>query len=113
MASDLIWREVVRLRRRKPVVVLMGGQATSGGYYVAAAADRIVARPTTVTGSIGVWGGKFVLKDLLDRLHVGTGAVQRGAMAGLYSELAPFDGVQREKVRRGLMETYDRFIGIV
>ena len=113
LASDLIWREVSRLRLRKPVVVLMGAQATSGGYYVAAAGTRIIARPTTVTGSIGVWGGKFVLGGLFDKIRVGSGSVQRGAMAGLYSELAPFDEAQRAQIRQDLGETYARFLSIV
>jgi len=108
-ASDLVWREVRRLQERKPVVVLMGGQATSGGYYVAAPARYIVARPTTLTGSIGIWGGKFVLAGLCARLGIGWEAVQRGAMAGLYSALSPFGDEEREWVRRDLGEAYARF----
>ena len=113
LASDLICREVRRLRQRKPVVVLMGGQATSGGYYVSACADRIIARPTTMTGSIGVWGGKFVLGGLYRKLGVGSESVQRGAMAGLYSELEPFDQEQRSRMQRDLGDAYARFTGIV
>jgi len=113
LASDLIWREVSRLRRRKPVVVLMGAQATSGGYYVAAAGDRIIARPTTMTGSIGVWGGKFVLGGMFSKMRVGSGSVQKGALADLYSELAPFDEAQRARIRQDLGETYARFLRIV
>jgi protease-4 len=113
LASDLIWREVRRLRERKPVVALMGEQATSGGYYVAAPANRIVARPTTLTGSIGIWSGKFVLGGLYDKLEIGRQAVQRGAMAGLYSELDPFDEEEREQVRREMGATYARFKQIV
>jgi len=109
LASDLICREVHRLRERKPVVVLMGGQATSGGYYVSALANRIVARPTTLTGSIGIWGGKFVLAGLYGKLEIGREPVQRGAMAGLYSEMAPFSEEQRARVRRDLGEAYARF----
>jgi protease-4 len=109
LASDLIWREVHRLRKSKPVVVLMGGQAASGGYYVAAPADRIVARPTTLTGSIGIWGGKLVLGDLYRKLRIGREAVQRGAMAGLYSEMAPFTEEERARVCRDLGDTYARF----
>ena len=109
LASDLICREVRRLRERKPVVVLMGGQATSGGYYVSALADRIVARPNTLTGSIGIWGGKFILADLYGKLGVGRELLQRGAMAGLYSEMAPFSDEERALVRRDLGEAYARF----
>ncbi|HEY67649.1 MAG TPA: signal peptide peptidase SppA [Thermoflexia bacterium] len=109
LASDLICREVRRLRERKPVVVLMGGQATSGGYYVSVPANRIVARPTTLTGSIGIWGGKFVAAGLYRKLGIGREAVQRGAMAGLYSELTPFSDEERARVRRDLGEAYARF----
>jgi protease-4 len=109
LASDLIWREVRRLRERKPVVVLMGGQAASGGYYVAAPANRIVARPTTLTGSIGIWGGKFTLAGLYARLGLGHEAVQRGAMAGIYSETAPFSEKERERIRHELGTNYALF----
>jgi protease-4 len=109
LASDLICREVRRLKKRKPVVVLMGGQAASGGYYVSALANHIVARPTTLTGSIGIWGGKFVLTDLYEKLGVGREAVQRGAMAGLHSEMTPFSEEERALMRRDLGETYARF----
>ena len=113
LASDLICREVRRLRERKPVVVLMGGQATSGGYYVSASAHHIVARPTTLTGSIGIWGGKFVLAGLYAKLGLAREAVQRGAMSGLYSETAPFSEEERERVRRNLGQLYVRFKSLV
>jgi protease-4 len=113
LASDLICREVRRLRERKPVVVLMGGQATSGGYYVSALASRIVARPATLTGSIGIWGGKFVLAGLYGKLGVARGSLQRGAMAGLYSEMLPFSEEERAWVRRDLGQAYARFIARV
>lgn len=113
LASDLICREVRRLRERKPVVVLMGEQATSGGYYVSALANRIVARPTTLTGSIGIWGGKFALKNLYDRLGIGRETVQRGAMADLYSDMTPFSADERAWTRRDLGESYALFKSLV
>jgi len=109
LASDLICHEIRRLGKRKPVVALMGGQATSGGYYVAAGANRIVARPTTLTGSIGIWGGKFVLTELYGKLEVGRESVHRGAMADLYSEMRPFNLEEREWIRHDLGEAYTRF----
>ncbi len=109
LASDLIWREVRRLRERKPVVVLMGQQAASGGYYVAAPANHIVARPTTLTGSIGIWGGKPVLRGLYEKLGLNREAIQRGAMAGLYSETTPFSPEERAWVRRNMGQEYARF----
>lgn len=113
LASDLIWRQVQRLKQQKPVVVLMGEQAASGGYYVSAPAHHIVARPTTLTGSIGIWGGKFVLNELYDRLRIGREELHRGARADLYTELRPFDEGEREQIRRELEETYARFKQIV
>jgi len=113
LASDLIWREVVRLVEKKPVVVLMGGRAASGGYYVSAPASRIVARPTTLTGSIGIWGGKLVLGELYDALNIGHQEVLRGRRADLYSEFQPFNDEERKQVRQEMGETYSRFKQIV
>jgi protease IV len=83
LASDLIWREVERIRARKPVVVLMGNVAASGGYYVSAAANHVVARSTTVTGSIGVLSIRPVASALYERIGVHPVAVRRGARADL------------------------------
>src|SRR6202035_1701822 len=78
-ASDVIWREVVRLRAAgKPVVVSMGDVAASGGYFIAAPADVIVAQPGTITGSIGVFMGKPVLRELFGRAGVATDTVADG-----------------------------------
>lgn len=109
LASDLIWREVVHLRRIKPVVVYMGNQAVSGGYYVSAPANAIVAQPTTLTGSIGIWGGKVVTRGLFDRLHARREAVSRGQAAGLYSDMAPFSDEERARVRAEIGAGYVRF----
>ncbi|MGD1995351.1 MAG: signal peptide peptidase SppA [Anaerolineae bacterium] len=109
LASDLIWREVNRLKQRKPVVTLMGNQATSGGYYVSAPANAIVSQPFTLTGSIGIWGGKFVTAGLLDKLRIGREALQRGDRAGLYADSAPFTKEQREAIQEQIGLGYDRF----
>jgi protease-4 len=113
LASDLICREVRRLRKSKPLVVLMGEYAASGGYYAAALANRIVARPTTLTGSIGVWGGKFALGGLYDKLGVNRTSLQRGALAGIYSDATPFSGEERAWIRRDMGETYAQFKALV
>jgi protease-4 len=113
LASDLICREVRRVRESKPVVVLMGEYAASGGYYVAALANRIVARPTTLTGSIGIWGGKFTLSGLYDKLGVNRESLQRGALAGLYSDVTPFNEEERAWIRRDMGETYALFKALV
>ena len=83
LASDLIWREVERIRAKKPVVVLMGNAAASGGYYVSAPSSRIVARKNTITGSIGVILTRPVVSDLLGTLKVNPVAVERGARSNL------------------------------
>ena len=113
LASDLICREVRRLRASKPVVVLMGEYAASGGYYIAALANRIVARPTTLTGSIGIWGGKFTLGGLYGKLGVNRELQQRGAMAGIYSDTTPFSEAERAWIRRDMGETYVQFKALV
>ena len=95
-ASENIWREVIRARGRgKPVVASMGSVAASGGYYLAMAADAIVANPGTITGSIGVYSGKLVFRDLKDRLGVASDAVRTNANADAWSSDAPFTPQQR------------------
>ncbi len=95
-ASESIWREVTRARDRgKPVVASMGAVAASGGYYVSMGADAIVANPATVTGSIGVITGKLVIRDLLQRLGVGSDTVRTNANADAWSIDAPFTPEQQ------------------
>ncbi len=89
LASDLIWREVERIRQKKPVVVLMGNAAASGGYYVAAAANHVVAHRNTVTGSIGVLGIRPFAGELYAKLGVNPVAIDRGAHAGLLDVSRP------------------------
>ncbi len=97
-ASETLWREVKRARKRgKPVVASMGAVAASGGYYIAVAADAIVASPATITGSIGVFTGKLVLRDLLERLGVGLETVRTNANADAWSIEAPFTPEQRAR----------------
>lgn len=110
VASDTIWREVCRVRDAgKPVVVSMGAYAASGGYYVACPADVIVALPATLTGSIGVFGGKFVVTGLLDRLGLTTGAVEQGARSRMYSSRRPFTADERERIDAALDAVYADF----
>jgi protease-4 len=109
LASDLIWRELMRLRHIKPLVVFMGNVAASGGYYVSAPASAIVAQATTLTGSIGIWGGKIVTTGLYDKIHARREVVSRGKAAGLYADFALFDEEERAKVRAELGLGYARF----
>ncbi|QUR66444.1 signal peptide peptidase SppA [Mycobacterium spongiae] len=95
-ASETIWREVKRARERgKPVVASMGAIAASGGYYVSMGADAIVANPATITGSIGVITGKLVVRDLKDRLGVGSDTVRTNANADAWSIDKPFTPQQQ------------------
>ncbi len=95
-ASETIWREVTRARERgKPVVASLGSVAASGGYYVAMSADAIVANPATITGSIGVFTGKLVVRDLKDRLGVVSDSLRTNANADAWSIDAPFTPQQQ------------------
>jgi protease-4 len=110
IASESIWREVVFARERgKPVIVSMGDVAGSGGYYVAAAADKIVAEPATLTGSIGVLAGKLVVADLLKKMGVSTDSVQIGANAAMFSPTSDFSAFARARLEAFLDETYKGF----
>jgi protease-4 len=113
VASDLLWRAVQQLGREKPVVASLGDTAASGGYYVASAAQAIVAEAASVTGSIGVVGGKLDLSGLYERLGVGRDGVQRGSRAGLFSEARGFSPDERKAVREGMESAYERFVARV
>jgi protease IV len=114
VASEVIWREVWRLRESgKPVVVSMGDVAASGGYYIACPADVIVALPATLTGSIGVLGGKLVVDGLLERMGVNTGSVQRGARALMYSLRREFSEDERARFAATIDAIYNDFVGKV
>ncbi|MEU0569866.1 signal peptide peptidase SppA [Nonomuraea sp. NPDC005983] len=113
VASDTVWREVVLTRRVKPVIVSMGDVAASGGYFVSMAADVIVAQPGTLTGSIGVFGGKPVLSELLERIGITSEQVAEGANAGMFSTTRAFSPEQWERVNAWLDRIYDDFVGKV
>ena len=113
LASDLIWREVSRVNRTKPVVAYLGNVAGSGGYYVAVGASRIIAQATTLTGSIGVIGGKFTVRGLATRIGVNREILARGEAATTASPFAPYSAEDRRRLRRHMEETYDRFVGRV
>jgi protease IV len=114
VASDTIWREVVRARNAgKPVVVSMGDVAASGGYYISMGADAIVAQPGTVTGSIGVLSGKPVLGELLGRAGVTTDSVTEGAHSGMFATTRPFSEEEWALVNGWLDHIYADFTGKV
>jgi protease-4 len=110
VASDTIWREVARARERgKPVVVSMGDVAGSGGYFVAIGADKIVAQPGTITGSIGVFAGKFVLTGLFEKLGLSFGEVHSGEHALLWDTTREFTPSERERFDAWLDRIYADF----
>jgi protease-4 len=109
-ASDVIWREVVRLRAAgKPVVVSMGDVAASGGYFISAPADVIVAQPGTITGSIGVILGKPVLREIFGRAGVGTDTVTVGDNATMFSLSRPFTDAEWDRINGWLDAVYEDF----
>jgi protease-4 len=112
-ASDVIWREVVKLRAAgKPVIVSMGDVAASGGYFIAAPADVIVAQPGTITGSIGVFMGKPVLRELFGRAGVATDTIADAAgaeVATMFSSSRPFSEAEWARINEWLDAVYADF----
>ncbi len=110
VASDTIWREVARARERgKPVVVSMGDVAGSGGYFVAIGADKIVAQPGTITGSIGVFAGKFVMSGLFEKVGLSFDEVHSGNNALLWDTTKEFTPSERERFDAWLDRVYEDF----
>lgn len=114
VASDLIARSVRNLAAVKPVVVSMSDLAASGGYYIAADAAKIVAMETTLTGSIGVVGGKLATGRFEEeKLGITHDSLQRGANADFFSSVRPWTPEQAERYQSMMRDTYDRFVGRV
>lgn len=110
LASDLIWREVKLLAARMPVVAVMGAVAGSGGYYVLTHATKVLAAPTTITGSIGVLTAKFVMTEFNERYGFNPETIKTGRFADLYGAARAFDDEERALVTRYIDGVYDRFI---
>jgi len=106
LASDVIWHAVEAANKVKPVVVSMGDVAASGGYYISASASKIIAEPSTITGSIGVVGGKPVMRGLYDWLGFSNEYVLRGKNAGIFRETEKFSPDERKKFEEWLTATY-------
>jgi protease-4 len=107
LASDLIWHETQVIE--KPIVASMGDVAASGGYYIAMGAEKIVATPGTITGSIGVVGGKLGYRGLYKKIGVTTETIQRGRNSGIFSSSRRFTDSEREVVRAMMEDTYKQF----
>ncbi|MFO0842188.1 MAG: signal peptide peptidase SppA [Gemmataceae bacterium] len=107
LASDLIWQALKKVQ--KPVVASMSDVAGSGGYYIAMSAKKIYAEPGTITGSIGVVGGKMVLTGLYDKVGIKTEVIARGKNSGLFGD-QPFSDSEKARFRALMQETYDQFL---
>jgi len=112
-ASELIWRAVNDLKAKKPVVVSMSDVAASGGYYIASNATRIYALDNTLTGSIGVVGGKIAPGNALAKLGVTTFPRGRGRRATILASFNPWTDEERQVIQKSMEEVYTVFIGRV
>ncbi len=113
IASDVIWRELAVTRTQRPGVPLvasMSDLAASGGYYLAMAAPDIVAQPGTLTGSIGIYGGKIVTGGTYEKLGMNIEAVSRGRNAEMNSPVRPYNESERAKLEEQLQAFYDQFV---
>lgn len=116
LASDLVWHELMELRKKKPVVASVGSMAASGGYYIACAAQKIVAPPSAIVGSIGVFGGKLVVGEALKEIGVNTfpipasSAPGSAARAAYLSPFRPWDEETRQRVKTSMQGIYDLFV---
>lgn len=110
LASDQIWRHLRLADERKPVVASFSDTAASGGYYIGAGARRIYAEPGTLTGSIGIFGGKLVLKGLYEKLGLSVSVIEKGGDTGLFSSSERLTPQHREKLGKLLEAGYRRFL---
>ncbi|MEP2281134.1 signal peptide peptidase SppA [Maribacter sp.] len=110
LTSDIIWREVALAREVKPVVVSMGNVAASGGYYIAAGADKIFAEPTTITGSIGVFGTVPNMTELADNVGINAEQVGTNKNAVEYSLFEPMQESFKNQIQESIEETYQTFL---
>lgn len=113
LASEILWQTVAEAKKAKPVIVSMGGVAASGGYYIGCGATRVFASRTTLTGSIGVVGGKLAIGGGLKKIGVSAFPVGRGRRALVYSTLAPWNPDERAAIKKMMQTVYDLFVARV
>lgn len=113
LASEQIWHAVAEVKAHKPVVVSMGSVAASGGYYIATGATKIYANANTLTGSIGVVGGKIVVGPALESIGVKSYEVHRGERALMGSAMTPWTDPERGAIHDMMQSVYDTFVGHV
>lgn len=109
-ASDTIWRAAERVRAAKPLVASFGDVAASGGYWVSTATRHVVAEPLSITGSIGVYVGKFSIGELLEKIGVAADLVTAGGRPNWLSPSRPLDERDLERLREGATEIYGVFL---
>jgi protease-4 len=111
LASDVMWHAIEKAKEKKPFVVSMGDVAASGGYYISCNANKIVAEPSTVTGSIGVFLGKPIMSGFYDWVGISNQYVLKGKNAGLFRETVKWEG---DELKKMLEQTnsiyYDNFV---
>jgi protease-4 len=110
LASDIIWREVKITNEVKPVVVSMGDLAASGGYYIAMGGQKIFAEPTTITGSIGVFGLLPNFQQLADRIGINAEQVETNKQSAGYSVFEPMNETIYTEIEQSIEATYDTFL---
>lgn len=113
LASDAILRELTLAKKTKPVIVSMGNVAASGGYYISALADRIVAQPTTLTGSIGVFFVSYNMKDLYDKIGVKKQTIKKGKYSDLFDDSRDVTQDEKDLGMRIVTQFYNHFIQLV
>jgi protease-4 len=113
VASDVIWREIALTRKVKPVIVTMSDMAGSGGYWVALPANKILAQPQTLTGSIGVIFGKFNMVELYRKLGVTSETLKYGENSDIFSTFRRFSPEEKDMLKKEIRWVYDRFIARV
>lgn len=109
-ASDIIRHEAELLMKEKPVVISMSDTAASGGYMISLSSSKILALPQTITGSIGVYGGKFVLKGLYDKVGINKEVVKTSKYANMFSDYRTFNVEERKKYMSIMEDIYSLFI---
>jgi len=110
VASDLIYRAIRRVAQVKPVIASMGDVAASGGYYVAAGADTIFATPNTLTGSVGIFAGKFNVEKLANWVGVNHTVIDRGKRSGQFDPYSSWSDEQRKSVAESIEYLYELFL---
>jgi protease-4 len=110
VGSDVIWKEVVLTKKEKPFIVSMSDVAGSGGYWVSMAANKIVAQPQTLTGSIGVIFGKFNLAAFYKKLGISYEKLTYGEKADIYSSFRNLTPEERKLIKKEILWIYDQFL---